>query len=139
MTTDITKDGGDFAASNMKIRMPHATFKSAEQVHTEDAIRSGIFGHPEYQRAAIAGDSPSSAVKYFAFGTGLYGPLERKYGPRGSAKALLFKRHDGGNFTAVVKGQKPQREWIHDSVRATGNYVRIRIHQDLSQLSFRRA
>jgi hypothetical protein len=134
----VTKDSGQFAASNMKIRMPHATFRSAEQVHTEESIRTGTFGHLEYQNAAIAGDSPGSAVKYFAFGTGLWGPLHAKIRAIDHGhKAFRFKRTDGGNFTAVVKGQQPQREWIHDTVRSTGNYVRTKIASELAQLEFR--
>lgn len=133
-TLGLAQDSAERAATHMRIRMPHASFKSAEGVHVVGPeLRSGPFGHPEVQYTAETAGDREDATPYFFWGTGLWGALHRKYGPR-RAKALRFKRFDGGNYTAVVKGQRPQRLWFEDSKRETGNYVRARIEKMLNEL-----
>lgn len=133
-TLDLTQDASERAATNMKIRMPHATMKTAEGVHTTGpTLRRGPFGHPEVQYTAET--DPRSAAQYFYWGTGLWGPTHRKiFASTYGKKAFLFKRNDGGNFTSVVRGQPPQKLWFFESVDNTNNYVRLRITAMLNEL-----
>lgn len=115
----LLTDGSEYAAQQLRIRIPHQSYQSRATIHNKPAERTA-FG---YEAVAGALDIPGSHVKYFYEGTGIWGRRGAPYGPTMKKAMMFYTKGRGPLFRTSVKGQKPQKEWVEDSFARTGNFV----------------